>query len=104
MIDAAGHQFLLLFVSKLVCLSSGPELPRPPQVPPWSEPGVRERDAGSPSACSVLHRHSNAATVHSGDPHQDAPLPNQAQAGLHTNGHRYQVESKRKGCLTVQHA
>lgn len=83
-------------------MSPGPELPRPTEVGPRSEPDVRRRDVGSPAARSVLHRHSDAAAVHRGDPLQDADLPDQTQTGLHSHGHRHQVDAHtgvEGGCL-----
>lgn len=74
-----------------MCLSPGSELPRPPEVRPRTEPAVRRRDAASSPARSVRHRLADAAAVHPGDPHQDAHLPDQTQAGLHSHGHRHQV-------------
>ena len=95
-VDARTSPSCPLFVCKRVsCPSSGPELPRPPEVPPRSEPADGERDAGSPAARPVRHRHAAAAAVHPGDPHQDAHVPDQAQAGLHAHGHRHQVHTHR---------
>ncbi|MEQ2223722.1 hypothetical protein ILYODFUR_000223 [Ilyodon furcidens] len=51
------------------CLSSGPELLWPPEVPQRSAPGVGERGVGSSAPRSVCHRHSTAAAIHPGDPH-----------------------------------
>lgn len=73
------------------CLK-GAELPRPSEIHPRPEPGGRRRDAGPPTAGPVCRGHAHAAAVHRGDPHQDAPLSDQTQDGLHAHGHRHQVE------------
>lgn len=80
--------------SLLSCLFPGPELSWPPEVGTWSEPDVRRRDIGSPAARSVRRCHAGAATIHPGDPHQNADLPDQTQAGLLSHGHRHQVATR----------
>lgn len=78
----------------LSCLSPGAELLRTPEISPRSEPDVGASGAGPPTAGSVCHRHARAAAIHLGDPHQDANVPEQAQAGLHSDWHWHQVEGR----------